>query len=204
MSEPLTVAAVRRVLARHQRTPFSLQVDRELKPASVLVPIIDAPAVHGGPRLILTRRPDEMRTHSGQIAFPGGRRDPEDASEIACALREAEEELGIPARAVEVLGALDDTASPFGYVVTAVVGLVAPETRLLPNEREVAEVFDVKLSDLIRHDVFQDLGEREFLGVRQRLSAYQVGERRIWGLTARLIQNLLELLGYEAQPVGPN
>jgi len=182
-----TLARLREVVGAH--LPVAMALPPEFRPAAVLVPVLDAPL-----RLILTRRPDAMPTHPGQIAFPGGRRDEGDASPAACALREADEELGIPEHAVELLGQLDDFATPSRYVVTPVVGLVQPGLVLRPSPREVAEVFEVPLAALAEPGVFKDMGEREFLGVRQRLSAFLVGERNIWGITARVIQQLLALL----------
>ncbi len=186
----MKIERVREAVAAHRARAMTLPADHSFREASVLVPIVAADPV----RVILTVRPETMRTHSGQIAFPGGRRDAEDADAIACALREAEEELGIPRDAVEVAGELDQFATPSGYVVSPVVGIVRPGLTLCPHPGEVAEVFELTLEALATPGVFAELHEREFLGVRQRLCEFNIESRRIWGITARVIHQLLTLL----------
>ena len=99
-------------------------------------------------RLVFTVRRDDLRTHAGQTSFPGGRRDPGDADLVATALREAEEELGVPRDRVRVLGLLDDVPTPSQFVITPVVGIAKSPLVLAPHLGEVAEVFDCSLAEL--------------------------------------------------------
>lgn len=142
-----------------------------------------------------TLRPDEMPTHAGQISFPGGRRDPEDADLVATALREALEELGIRAEDVEVLGKVDDVPTPVGFVITPVVGWLADPPQFVIDTREVGEYFEVGLDELADPGNFVDRGEREIAGVTYPIPEFHVAGRLIWGATARITQRLLEVSG---------
>src|SRR5207245_6296875 len=108
------------------------------RPAAVLVPLV---ARAGGLALLLTERTADLPSHAGQVSFPGGKMDAADADAAACALREAEEELGLPAHSAEVLGGLDDVPTPTGFVISPVVGLLATDPPLRPNPAEVAASF---------------------------------------------------------------
>ena len=119
---------------------------KNLREAAVLVPVLRRP---GGHTVLLTRRADTLRNHKGQVSFPGGRRDPEDASLAACALREAEEEVSLPPANVEIIGYLDDYPTTTRYRVTPVVALVTPPPHFAFDAAEVAEVFEVPLSLLL-------------------------------------------------------
>jgi 8-oxo-dGTP pyrophosphatase MutT (NUDIX family) len=162
------------------------------RPAAVAVLLAER---DGETRVPLTVRPLTMRAHSGQIALPGGVRDPADASLAACALREAEEELGIPPSAVHIIGQIDDIFTPSGFVVTPVIAELRAPPRYRPNPAEVAEVFEAPLSLFADPATAEDLGEREHFGVRYTMRAYPWGEHRIWGATARILENLTELVG---------
>jgi 8-oxo-dGTP pyrophosphatase MutT (NUDIX family) len=158
--------------------------------AAVLVPIIDRV---DGPTVLLTVRSSDLASHAGQIAFPGGRVDPEDVDRIATALREAEEEVNIPRSAVDVIGALGVHHGGFGFAVTPVIGVIDPAAPIRPNPREVAEVFEAPLhwfADLSNHTT----EEREHLGVRYRMFAVPYGRFHIWGLTAGILRSLAETL----------
>jgi 8-oxo-dGTP pyrophosphatase MutT (NUDIX family) len=169
-------------------------------PRTVAIPDYRAAAValflrdQGGQSYVpLIVRPSEMRAHSGQIALPGGVRDECDDSFAACALREAEEELGIAASAVRVLGMLDDVPTPTGFVITPVVAVLA-DSEYVPNPSEVSEVFEAPLSLFADRSAAEDMGEREHWGVKYRLHAYRFGDHRIWGATARVLESLHEVL----------
>ncbi len=157
-----------------------------LRPAAVLVPIV---AHEREPSVLLTRRSELMRNHSGQIAFPGGRRDPPDVSTADNALREAEEEIGLGREHVEVIGYLDDIPTVSLFRVTPVVGIVRklPELRL--DAIEVASVFEVPLSWLLNpaNYVSKTL-DRD--GVEVPFLEVAYGEYAIWGATAAMLRNL--------------
>lgn len=153
--------------------------------AAVLVAITD----RAEPGLILTRRPTTMRRHAGQIAFPGGRIDPEDRDAVAAALREAEEEIALPRELVEVVGTADTYSTVTGYVVTPVIGVVPPDLALVPSEAEVADVFEVPLS-FVLDPANQREASIDYQGRPRHYYEIQWNDRRIWGATAAMIVNL--------------
>lgn len=161
-------------------------VFRRLKPASVLVPVMRRP---DGLRVLLTRRSQTLRSHKGQISFPGGSREARDASAAAAATREAEEEAGIPPAAVEVIGYLDDYPTLTRYLVTPVVGMVEDLAEVRPCAREVAEIFEVPLSFVLEPANFRRrILSREGLNVP--FFELNYGAWRIWGATAGMLWNL--------------
>lgn len=169
---------------------------RSLKPASVLVPVMKRKA---GLSLLLTVRSQDMPSHKGQISFPGGRRQPEDRSAAAAALREAEEEVGIPPSAVEVIGYLDDYPTVTRYMVTPVVGLVQDLDAVTACAREVAEIFEVPLAWVLDRRSF-DRGTLRMKGVKLPYYELNHGSYRIWGATAGMLWNFATKL--EAQNTG--
>ena len=132
-----------------------------------------------------------MRSHAGQVALPGGRRDPTDATLEAAALREADEEIGLPARSVQVLGVGDALWTPSGYVITPVVGLVGGGFEPTPNPAEVARVFSAPLGLFRERGAFRLLPER----ARRLLRAYPVDGEVVWGATAAMLCGLTRRLG---------
>ena len=160
-----------------------------LTPAAVLIPIIDRTE----PTVLLTRRTDTLRRHAGQVAFPGGRIDPEDASAVAAALREAHEEVALRPEEVRVLGISDDYETGTGYRITPVVGIVPPDLPLVPHEAEVAALFEVPLAHLLdaaNHEARQG----EWKGRQRRYYAITFESHEIWGVTAGIIVNLARKL----------
>lgn len=157
-----------------------------LRPASVLIPVIERDP---GLTVLFTRRTDHLQAHAGQISFPGGGAEPADASPIATALRETEEEIGLQPHQVEVLGSLDEHPTVTGYRVTPVVGLVFPPFELRPDKFEVAEIFEVPLAFLLdpaNHR--RDSMVRE--GRRREFDAVPYGPHYIWGATAAMLLQL--------------
>lgn len=193
-----TVAALRRRFAAPP--PWVPEIQREPRfmerhpvRAAVLVPIV----LHEQPTVLLTERTQQLSTHSGQVAFPGGRADPEDVDAAATALREAHEEVGLDRARVEVLGQLPIYVTGSSYVVTPVVALVQPASRWDPNPAEVADVFEVPLRFLLdpshhRRQAFEWQGQRrEWFAM-----PYDDGgkTRFIWGATAGMLRNFYRFM----------
>jgi 8-oxo-dGTP pyrophosphatase MutT (NUDIX family) len=157
--------------------------------AGVLVPLyLDAGQLH----VVFTRRPDDMRRHPGEISFPGGRKDPQDADLLETALREAEEEIGLPRGDVQVLGALQPVPTvATGYAVYPFVGLIEAGHEWELSPREVAELIELSLTELER-----GYGRRRLVrrGLPIRTDTYLVGDHLIWGATARILGDLLDRL----------
>jgi 8-oxo-dGTP pyrophosphatase MutT (NUDIX family) len=155
--------------------------------AAVLVPLyVD----RGDLYAVFTRRRDDLRRHAGEISFPGGRYDEGEADLTATALREAEEEIGLPPEAVEILGALQPTPTiATGYAVYPFVGMIESGRTWTPSEREVDEVLELSLRDLLA-----GYGRRRLIrrGLPIRTDTYVVGEHLIWGATARILADLFD------------
>lgn len=158
--------------------------------AAVLIPIVLHP---DEPTVLLTLRAAALRSHSAQIAFPGGRIDAADGSPLVAALREAEEEIGLARERVRTVGYLDAYLTGTGYRVTPVVGLVEPPLSLTINRHEVDEAFETPLAFLLDPANHQRHG-REWKGRYRTYYAMPHGDRYIWGATAGMIRNLYERL----------
>ena len=158
--------------------------------AAVLLPILD----RGEPRLVFAKRTDRVAHHRGQVSFPGGIVDPGDPSAEAAALRESEEEIGLPRTAVEVLGALDDTetvATPF--VITPFVGVVRGSVRLQPDGSEIEKVIEIPVAALLAPGSFRvEQWERD--GVRRPVYFFDYAGETVWGATARILKQYLDLV----------
>ena len=142
------------------------------------------------PQLVLTRRADHMKTHSGQVAFPGGKKDPEDTSLLVTALREAQEEINLPPDQVEVIGQLNEVVSLHGIRVTPFVGLIPPNLDLHPCERELDSIFQVPLSWLCG-DPRSHTDQITVGSFRLYVPSYEWQGYRIWGLSAMMLVDLL-------------
>jgi len=161
-------------------------------PAAVLVAVVERPR----PGVILTLRPETMRKHAGQVSFPGGRIDPGDDGPIDAALREAEEEIGLPRDAVAVIGIADRYRTVTGFEVTPVVAIVPPDLLLTPHPGEVADVFEAPL-DYLLDPAHQQMRSAVWRGRERHYYEIDWEGRRIWGATAAMIVNLSRRLALE-------
>lgn len=179
--------AQRQALRQH----FPAQPER----AAVLIPLLDRP---DGMSVLLTERASDLRRHAGQISFPGGRIERDDADAVAAALRETEEEIGLPRDQVQVIGRLPDHLIVSGYRVTPVVGVIAAAFTPRPDPREVAAVFEVPLRFVLdpRNHVRRI---RRFAEQEIELTDLPFGERNIWGATAGMLLTLYRVLRGEDQ-----
>ena len=169
----------------------------DLRQASVLVPLyVDA----GELWTVLTKRTDDLPTHRGQIAFPGGGRELKE-DPWAAALRETHEEIGLDPKRVLPLGQLDEAETPAGFRVIPCVGAIPFPFETRPNAGEIAEVFSLPLTAFSNPRMVEERPVK-INGVERLLLVYHIGNRQIWGLTARILQNLLVRLGLE--PEGEN
>lgn len=162
----------------------------KLKPAAVLVPIVDRP---DGMTILLTQRTDHLHDHAGQISFPGGRAEPSDADLQATALRETEEEVGLPRDRIDLVGQLDIYVTRTGFEVTPVVGIVNPPFPVKPDPFEVADVFEVPLSFIVDPNNHEQ-DSRMHNGVARQFYVLPFEGRYIWGATAGMLVNLSEVL----------
>jgi 8-oxo-dGTP pyrophosphatase MutT (NUDIX family) len=158
--------------------------------AAVLVPLyVDRGRLHA----VFTRRHDDLRRHAGEISFPGGRYDEGEPDLRATALREANEEIGLPKNAVEIVGALQPTPTiATGYAVYPFVGLIESGRTWTPSASEVAEVLELPLDELLSGYARRRLVRR---GVPIRTDTYVLGENLIWGATARILADLFDRIG---------
>ena len=161
--------------------------EQPIRPAAVLIPIVD----HPEPTVLLTQRSPNLADHAGQIAFPGGKIDATDASPRDAALREAEEEVGLDRGFVDSLGYLGVYGTSFGFRILPTVARVRPGFSLRINRAEVDDAFEVPLAFLMNPNNHQ-LHAREFRGVERTYYAMPFAERYIWGATAGILRVLYE------------
>jgi 8-oxo-dGTP pyrophosphatase MutT (NUDIX family) len=157
------------------------------RPAAVLIPVVD----HAEPGVLLTTRTSDLPSHASQIAFPGGKIDPTDASPLAAALREADEEIGLDHALIEPIGYLDLYLTFSGFRILPLVARVDPDYRLKINPDEVADAFEVPLEFLMTPGNHQRL-KRDWKGIERQYYAMPFNDRYIWGVTAGILRNLYE------------
>ena len=186
-SDPATLAAVR---GDHSLMPGGTPPAVPLTPAAVLVPLVTRP---DGLSVLLTQRTQHLAAHAGQIAFPGGKQETSDADAVDAALRETEEEVGLPRDHVEVVGRLDTYVTSTGFEVTPVVGLVRAPYPVKLDPFEVAELFEVPL-DFILDPANRRRGQRERNGAIRHYFIYDYRGHEVWGATAAMLVNLAEIL----------
>lgn len=163
-------------------------VNRDLHEAAVLIPVIDR---RDAATVLLTQRTEKLRSHSGQVAFPGGRIDAEDGDAETAALRETEEETGIDRGLIEVVGRMPDYITGSGYRINPVLGIVDPGFELQPNPHEVELVFEVPLAFLM-DPKNHTRSSRIWNGEERYFYTMPYGDRYIWGITAGIIRALYE------------
>jgi 8-oxo-dGTP pyrophosphatase MutT (NUDIX family) len=162
---------------------------RAARPAAVLIPAIARPVI----TLLFTLRTEHLAAHAGQIAFPGGKSEPQDADALATALRESHEEIGLDPALVEPVGSLDCYLTGTGFCITPVIGLVPPDVPLTLDRNEVAETFEVPLPFLMDLDNYQR-HTRTIGGIERHFYAIPFGGRFIWGATAGILRHMCQRL----------
>ena len=170
--------------------PIVVPVESRI-PAAVLVPLVSR---EPGFTVILTQRTSDLKAHAGQISFPGGRMEPEDANAEATALREAGEEIGLVSAQVEILGRLDPYRTVTGFDITPVVAAITPPFALKPDPTEVADIFEVPLAFFLNAANHQRHTRTVAGGGTRAYYAMPYGDRYIWGATAGMLLNLYEVL----------
>jgi 8-oxo-dGTP pyrophosphatase MutT (NUDIX family) len=173
-----------------QGTDRMLQIlarEQPIRPAAVLVPVVD----HPQPTVLLTQRSAHLNDHAGQISFPGGKIDPTDASPLDTALREAEEEIGLSREFIDPIGYLDLYGTSFGFRILPAVARVKPGFKLRINHSEVDDAFEVPLAFLMNPANHQT-HSKEFRGMERSYYAMPYEERYIWGATAGILRVLFE------------
>ena len=185
----LTDASITPKRGDHDADPVMQKIAevRPIRPAAVLVPVVD----HPEPTVLLTQRSAHLPEHAGQVSFPGGKIDKDDADPRASALRESEEEIGLDRAHVEPLGYLDLYMTTLGYRIVPVVARVRPGFNLVLNTSEVDAVFEVPLAYLMDQTNIQ-CHSRVWQGMTRHYYAITFGERYIWGVTAGILRNLHE------------
>lgn len=178
--------------AELDRRPSAVHAEWESRPAAVLIPLYQAGGVW---HVLFTQRTHLVETHKGQVSFPGGRVDPEDSDRVATALRETEEEIGLRREDVTVLGQLDELLTVTQYRVTPVVGVFPWPYRFVISEAELSEVFGVPLAWLADPQNLE-IQYREPLVPGPKVPVYYLHYEHytIWGATARMLINLLDVL----------
>lgn len=176
------VAVARRRAVKAAPADLVKHLPETTREAAVLLPVLDQPELN----VIFTRRTDDLPTHAGQVSFPGGRLEAGDPDAEAAALRETEEEIGVPPAAVRVLGYLPPYLTVTGYSVTPVVGLVTPGFVYRPQAAEVAEIFEVPLAYLLDRANYQ-VEYRDMHGTRVGYHVVNYAGHRIWGATAGML-----------------
>ncbi len=178
---------IARAVASLAARPGQRVEPEELRRAAVAVLMVDRGGVCRVPLIV---RGHDAPVHGGQIALPGGRAEPGDPDLAATARREAMEELGVGFDAPRVIGTLDDVPTPSGYLITPVVAALHGEPVYRPDAAEVAAWFEVPLALFADPRTAEIIGDREWRGQRYQLRGYHFGEHRIWGATARILEDL--------------
>jgi 8-oxo-dGTP pyrophosphatase MutT (NUDIX family) len=198
--QSLTLVAIQTALLGAENLPETSDFDlnhafrptqnQPLRDAAVMVPLMETP---NGPRLLLTKRSARMKHHPGQIAFPGGKVDATDATHIAAAIREANEEIGLPYGDAQILGDLPKHETVTGFSVQPVLAKIPADFVAIPETGEVQHVFSVPLGHVLNPDNFI-VHERVWNGQKRYYYAVPYGPYYIWGATARILRRLAEVV----------
>jgi 8-oxo-dGTP pyrophosphatase MutT (NUDIX family) len=179
--DTLRTALSSREVKRHDREPAT--------PASVLLPLVDR---GGEAHIWLTKRPETMNSHRGQVAFPGGKRDPGDESALHTALRETEEEIGFAPADIDVFGGLDDLLTTTGYNISPFVGWLKHDVPARPNPHEIARAFCVPLASFVYTEPRPHFFRGK--GLTRIAPSYDVDGELVWGATARIMMGLVSVV----------
>ncbi|MCY4152044.1 MAG: CoA pyrophosphatase [Aestuariivita sp.] len=182
---------IAKALAKPADGDASVDLRTEL-PAAVLVPIL---MWHQEPQVLLTVRSSRLMIHSGQVAFPGGKKEPQDIDAVTTALREAREEIGLASESVNVMGQLPPHVTVTGYVISPVVAFIEQRVEFYADAREVEEIFTVPLQHLMHLGNYQVQRRTEANGLRSYLTI-PYGPYYIWGATARILKSLAERVSH--------
>ena len=177
--------------SRHWPASLRERLSATLKPAGVLIPLFDRP--RAGLTVLLTQRSAELRLHAGQVSFPGGRMEPEDADIAQTALRETSEEVGLESSAISVVGYLPPMPTITGYAVTPIVGMVDHQAAAVADRQEVEFVFEVPLDYFLDNDN-QRVVERDVHGKTLPMIEFHFDGHRIWGATAMMIVEFTKII----------
>lgn len=183
----ITLNDITAALRAHTPVPMPVNGDRK---ACVMVTLVQKDA---GLHVLLTKRTDSVEHHKGQISFPGGMVDENDASDTETALRELDEETGIPRDRITILGTLNDIHIPSGFVVTPVVGYIASLCELRTSAAEVAEVLLIPIERFLDPSL-RRMEPRELKGIVRQVYFYDVWKEPVWGATAHIIKQLTDLI----------
>lgn len=180
----VSIDHIKEFLARHDRKELN---NPALRHAAVLILLFPK---QGNLHILLTKRTDQVEHHKGQISFPGGARDAGDSDVVATALRESEEEIGLPPGVVQVLGLFDDFETPSGFAITPVVGFSASLPPLSPSLHEVAEIIEIPLTIFLEKKN-ERVVKLERLGRSHDVFFYNYNGYEVWGATAAMIRGFL-------------
>ena len=182
---PTMLTSIRQQLSAHQPRRLSIEAPE----AAVLIALTRHET---SPEIVFTRRSSHLTTHGGEVAFPGGKRDPDDKSLLQTALRESHEEIGLPGDKVDFLGTTGDVISRFGIKVTPCIGVIDPEVELVANPQELDRIFKVPVGFFLDAATIRT-DKLSYRHITFHVPAWQFGEYQIWGLTAIMLVEFLNV-----------
>lgn len=188
-----SAAFLKRILRHYD--PLHGDASDTIRKAAVLVPVV----LHeNGPSILFTKRTDHLKSHAGQVSFPGGKAEPQDKNAVDTALRETEEEVGVSRERIEVIGRLDTCTTATGFKIVPIVGLIRPPFDIDPDPSEVAKVFEVPLMPVLEKDLLQQV-RKEYAGKSWNTYSMVWKDWYIWGATAVILKNLVDIINTHHQ-----